>query len=191
MNDIISKIKAEVLQRNQNYLNEVNDFDFWNEHIKLVVHYAIDLAQKYNADTEVVHLGALLHDIATISNVGTRQDHHAQGATIAVELLNQLGYDKTKTEQVRKCVYNHRSSHNAESIEETCVADADILAHFANIPMIFQVGFVLHKKSLKEVKAGLRQGLQEDFDDLSERTKEVFQKEYDNILNILIKDIEA
>ena len=85
---------------------------------------------------------------------------------------------------------NHRSSKNAENIEDICVADADILSHFANIPMIFQVEFLLRKKNLREVKAGLRQSLQSDYDDLSEQTKEWFQDEYENILSVLIKEVE-
>ncbi len=189
MNEMITKVTDEVLRRSQRYIDEIGDFDFWDEHIKFVVHYAKQLAQKYGADVEVVELGALLHDIALVSNVGARQEHHERGAIIAAELLQQLGYDANKTEQVRQCVYRHRSSRNAQSIEEVCVADADILAHFANIPMIFQVGFVLQKKNLREVKAGLRAGLQEDFDDLSERTKRDFQPEFDAILHMLLKDV--
>lgn len=190
MNDeIIETVKHDIISKSQKYMEEVDDYDFWNEHIKFVEYYALKLAYEYGANPEVVQLGALLHDVALVSGIGTRLDHHEQGAIIAVNLLSQLGYDTDRIEQVRKCVYNHRSSHNAESIEEICVADADILAHFANIPMIFQCGFVLQKKNLREVKAGLRKSLQDDFDDLSDRTKLIFQKEYDNILNVLIKDI--
>lgn len=188
-NNIISLVHDEVLCINQKYIDEVDDYDFWNEHIKYVLHYAIQLAQKYNADLEIVQLGALLHDIALMSNDGAKQGHNERGALIAVELLRRFDYDRNKTEQVRKCVYNHRSSRNAESIEEICVADADILAHFANIPMIFQVGFILQKKSLKEMRTWLLEGFQCDFNDLSKRTQQDFKKEYDNIVNVILKNI--
>lgn len=36
MSDIISKIKAELITRNEKYMSEVQDYDFWQEHISLV-----------------------------------------------------------------------------------------------------------------------------------------------------------
>ena len=49
---------------------------------------------------------------------------------------------------------------------------------------------MLLKKNLREVKAGLRQSLQSDYNDLSEQTKEWYKDEYENILSVLIKEIE-
>ena len=74
------------------------------------------------------------------------------GAMIAKELLKKMNYDTSKMNRVLKCIYNHRSSRNAESIEEICVADADILAHFDNIPMLFNSAFVRNKVNLNDVK---------------------------------------
>ena len=132
----------------------------------------------------------MLHDIALVEKIGSRKEHHIQGALRAERILADMNYPSDKIDRVKQCIVNHRSSKNAENIEDICVADADILSHFANIPMIFQVEFLLLKKNLREVKAGLRQSLQSDYDDLSEQTKEWFKDEYENILSILIKEID-
>ena len=71
MKNIICQIKNEVLALNQKYIDESDDhYDFWEQHIKYVVDNALNLASKYNADAEIVALGALLHDIALIAKIG-------------------------------------------------------------------------------------------------------------------------
>ena len=88
---IIEHIKNELMLLNQKYINEAEDnYDFWNLHIKYVVKEAVELAKIYNADLEIVELGALLHDIALVAKVGTKADHHTNGAVIAKELLTKL-----------------------------------------------------------------------------------------------------
>ena len=56
-------IKEELIKRCEKYEKKTN-YNYWENHIKYVVKNAKELAQKYNADAEVVELGALLHDIA-------------------------------------------------------------------------------------------------------------------------------
>ena len=63
MSEIIQNIKEELIKRCNTY-NEKHNYDFWNDHIKYVVKNAVELAKEYNADVEIVELGALLHDIA-------------------------------------------------------------------------------------------------------------------------------
>lgn len=188
MSNIICKVQAEITVRNDKYMSEVQDYDFWQEHISLVIKNSLELADKFGADREIVELGSLLHDISLVSNIGSKIDHHEQGAKIAVELLKQYGYPEDKIERVRKCVLNHRSSLNSTSIEETCVADGDILAHFDNLSMIFQVAFVLNKLNLNEAKKFISKSLEKDFNDLSPKTKEATQARYNNILKVIFND---
>lgn len=190
MSDYVQSVRKYVIDKTKAYIEEIDDYDFWNEHIKYVEYYANELADKYHADKEIVQLGALLHDIALVEKIGSRKEHHIQGALRAERILADMNYPSDKIDRVKQCIANHRSSKNAENIEDICVADADILSHFANIPMIFQVEFLLLKKNLREVKAGLRQSLQSDYDDLSDQTKEWFKDEYENILSVLIKEID-
>ncbi len=72
---IIQSTKNELMIINQEYSDNAPDhFNFWEQHIKHVVKEALYLADKYNADKEIVELGALLHDIALVSKIGSRYD---------------------------------------------------------------------------------------------------------------------
>lgn len=184
---ITDDIKREVIAASEDYKIHADDkYDFWSEHIKYVYNEAVDLAYKYNADVEIVSLGALLHDIALIKKVGTRAEHHVNGALLAEEILEKHGYPKDRARQVIGCVYNHRSSRNAVNNEELCVADADILAHFDNIPMIFNSAYNRNNIRLCDVRECLRKSFKMDFDDLSDRAKTEFKDKYDLICKITL-----
>ena len=187
--NIIEEVEKYVKEKITIYKNESEDhYDFWNEHIKYVYDESLKLAEEYNADKEIVSLGALLHDIALINKVGDRKDHHINGEKIARGVLNEFVYDENKKERVLKCVYNHRSSKNATSIEELCVCDADILAHFDNIPMLFNSAFNRNNVSLNEIRGWMKNVLDKDYNDLSDKTKEVFKDRYNQICEVILKD---
>lgn len=187
--NIVDEIEKEVKKYIEEYKNNSEDhYDFWNEHIKYVYKEAIDLAQKYNADEEIVRLGALLHDIALIRQIGDRKEHHMNGKLIAEEILSKYSYPIDKMNRVLSCVYNHRSSRNGATIEDLCVADADILAHFDNIPMLFNSAYNRCKINLNEVREWMRGAFEKDYNDLSERTKESFKERYDQICEIVLGD---
>ena len=80
---------------------------------------------------------------------------------------------------------HHRTSKNATNTEELCVADADIIAHFDNLPNAFRLA-VKRGLSNKELKEWLKK----DYNDLSNKTKETFQERYKNIINILFLELE-
>jgi len=183
---IVKDIENELMILNQKYIDESKDgYDFWNSHIKHVVREAKILAKNYNADLEIVELGALLHDIALVAKIGTKDSHHLNGVLMAKELLEKYGYSKEKTNRVMNCVLNHRSSKNTETIEEMCVADADIIAHFYNIPSSFVLG--VKKFNFKKAEEFI-EWFKKDYEDLSEQTKVVFKDKYNNIMNVLFND---
>ena len=187
--NIVDLIEKYVKDKAAEYKNLSEDhYDFWSEHIKYVYEESKKLAKEYNADLEIVSLGALLHDIALINKVGDRQNHHINGEKIAKDILVSFNYDSNKINRVLKCVYNHRSSLNAESIEEVCVADADILAHFDNIPMLFNSAFVRNNINLNEVRAWMKNTLEKDYNDLSDNIKKIFSDKYNQICEIILKD---
>lgn len=184
---LVETIRSEVLEEIEKYKNESEDhYDFWNEHIKYVVSEALSLADEFGADKEIVELGALLHDIALIKKVGERKDHHINGEILAKEILSKHGYDGEKMARVLACVRNHRSSKNANSIEEACVCDADILAHFDNIPMIFSNILSRSLGDLDAVRKILKKSFEKDYNDLSEKTKIAFHDRYNLICEIVI-----
>ena len=186
--DIVAQVKEVVMNDIEKHKNKREDhYDYWNEHIKYVYKEAVLLAKKYNAELEIVQLGALLHDIASIKMVGTRADHHINGKIIAEEILTRYEYPREKMERVLGCVYNHRSSKNATNIEEQCVADADVLAHFDNILMIFSIAYKQEdNKNLANLKEWLKKYFKKDFDDLSDLTKKEFKERYKLICQVVL-----
>lgn len=184
---IIDEVKRIIIDASEEYKSHVEDkYDYWNEHIKYVYEESIKLADKYNADREIVELGALLHDIALVKKVGDRKDHHINGEILAREVLESFDYPEDRKERVLKCVLHHRSSKNAETIEEICVADADVLAHFDNISMLFNSAFNRNHLSLNEARAWMKECFEKDFNDLSDRTKEDFKEKYKTICDIVL-----
>lgn len=184
---MVDEIKQEILHAIEIYKNNSEDhYDFWNEHIKYVYKEALSLAELYNADRTIVELGALLHDIALIKRVGDRKGHHINGAKIAREILEKHNCPQEIVEKVIGCVLNHRSSKNATNLEELCVCDADILAHFDNIPMLFNSAFVRNNIKLNAVRAWIKECFEKDYNDLSEETKKIFNDKYKLILEIVL-----
>ncbi len=185
--NIIEKVKKEVLNKSNEYkLKAPDNYDFWNEHVKYVCEESLYLAEKYNANKEIVELGALLHDIALIEKVGDRKDHHINGMKLAKEILSANNYNVYKIQKVLGCVHNHRSSKNATNIEELCVADADILAHFDNIPMLFNSAYKRCNVELKDVREWMLKTFETDYDDLSDKTKETFKEKYELLKKLII-----
>lgn len=185
--DIIQKVEIDVKKLSEEYKkNSKDNYDFWNEHIKYVYEESQKLAKKYDADIEIVKLGALLHDIALICQVGDRKDHHINGKNLAEEILKKYNYPSEKIEKVANCVYNHRSSKNATNKEEQCVADADILAHFDNIPMLFNSAYTRNEIKLSDVREWMKERFEKDFLDLSEDTQKEFKNRYNEICDIVL-----
>ena len=184
---MINEIKHEILKDIEIYKNNSDDhYDFWNEHIKYVCKEAISLAELYKADRKIVELGALLHDIALIKQVGDRKEHHTNGAKLVKDLLEKYNYPREITEKVIGCVLNHRSCKNATNLEELCVCDADILAHFDNIPMLFNSAFNRNNVRLNEVRTWMKECFEKDYNDLSDKTKELFKPRYKKICEIVL-----
>ncbi len=136
---------------------------------------------------KLLNYGALLHDISKPSKYGPPEEHHIYGAKIAEELLTNLNYPKDRIERVKNCVLNHRGSVNRpkDTIEEQCVADADVIAHFDCIPMLFSKAYQKMNLSLSDGEEWVRKKLERDYNKLSPRTKNLLKDRYENILEVL------
>ncbi|EKE18512.1 MAG: hypothetical protein ACD_9C00312G0002 [uncultured bacterium] len=101
---------------------------FWNHHIVPVVAYSREMALRYGGDAEIIHLGALLHDMALIENA---EPHDEIGAGKAYEFLIVHWAPPETAQKVRDIVLKHRCKlYIPETVEEKIVATADALAHF-------------------------------------------------------------
>ncbi len=164
MSEVTEKIKQELLVRCEKS-KQKDGYDFWNEHIKYVVDNAVKLAKEY----------------------GDREEHHIYGAEIAEELLTKLDYPKDRIEKVKNCVLNHRSSRKSQrnTIEEQCVADADVIAHFDCIPSLFSLVYNKMNLSISDGAEYVKRKLERDYNKLSPRTKEKLKERYDKIMEVL------
>ena len=66
------------------------------------------------------------------------------------------------------------------------MADADVLAHFDNIPLLFDVMYTLRHLELAEVTKQLKAYVEKDFNDLSEKTRNEFESRYKAIVDVII-----
>ena len=141
-------------------------YEPFEHHFAYVVKHAQELADKLNADKEVVTLAAWMHDIGSI--IHGRENHHVTGAEIAEAKLKELGYDEEKTQLVKKCILNHRGSqnNNQESLEEKIVAEADAMSNFDNISGIFKAAFVYEKCEQGEAAEAVKRKLENKWNKL-------------------------
>ena len=176
--DVFEILKQEIMQDNEKYLKESEDgYDYWENHIKHVVNESVKLAKEYGADIEIVKISALLHDVAQIKKIGPKEGHNVRGAEIAEQMLLKLNYPQDKIERIKGCILHHSKSKYAENIEELCVADADVLAHFNGADLIYST---LQERGLTLDET--KKWFYKDFNDLSDRTKAWFKPQFENLI---------
>lgn len=188
---IVELIKEEVIKRDKESI-KTKGYSMYEEHIKYVVENAVRLAMKYNADVEIVELAALLHDIAVISEIGDREEHHINGSIIAEELLTKYNYPKDKIEIIKSCILKHSADIECkrDTQEEEIIADADAIAHFDNIPILFYTALRRKNLNMEDSKKWLKKKLENDYNKLSERTKLELKDKYENIMKVLFNEDE-
>ena len=101
------------------------------EHVYRVLNYALDIAQRDgNADTELLAVACLLHDIGRqeqFADLGV--DHAVCGGEKARNWLVGNGYSTGFVDAVKSCIQTHRFRSDAppQSIEAKILFDADKL----------------------------------------------------------------
>lgn len=107
----------------------VHDFD----HVLRVYRIAERLALAEDADLEIVHAAALLHDSRGSAPGGSgveRLEHHITSAQFAGEVLQQEGWPEERIQAVQHCIRAHRFRYNGEkpqTLEAKVLFDADKL----------------------------------------------------------------
>lgn len=156
-------------------------------HFVPVVRYADELAKELGGDREVISIAAWLHDIGSI--IHGRKDHHLSGAKIAEEKLRELNYPEEKIALVKKCILNHRGSHNngQETIEEKILVEADTMSAFDNMSGIFKAAYVYEDYvTQKEAGDAVRKKLENKWKQLHfKKSKEVIRPKYEAAMLLL------
>lgn len=182
--NILDIVRKHVLERYHKD-NKSDEMNMYDTHVKYVVEYANELANKLNADKEIVEISSLLHDISRLD--GSNENHHIDSAKYAEELLKENGYGEDKIEKVKHCILSHRGSVHIprETIEAECVSSADAMAHFRNISDMFY--FVYHDlgKDPEEGKRMIKDKLERSYNKMIPEAKDIIKDKYISIMNIL------
>lgn len=183
--DILQDLEKEVYDRCLKQTNKFGIGCFY--HIAAVVKNAAILAEQYGADKEVVMLAAWLHDIASVTDYSLYENHHIHGAEMAYPILKKYNYDDAKIALVQDCIRNHRGSVCLEkkSVEELCVADADAISHFDNVPGLLHLAYVTKGMDIEEGVDFVRKKLARSFQKLSEQSKNLYQEKYRKVMEVL------
>lgn len=183
--DILETLQKEVYRRCRLPSNHFGMGCYF--HIEAVVKNGRLLAERCGADAEVVMIAAWLHDIASVTDYALYPQHHIHGAAIAGELLAGLGYDPAKTALVQACVRSHRGSVEWEkhTPEERCVADADAISHFDNVPSLLYLAYVQKGMDMEEGRAFVKAKLERSFQKLSPQSKAYYQAKYKQVMAVL------
>ena len=159
----------------------------WDHHIKVVYELAKKNANGYGADLEIVSIAALLHDIASVTDISYTEEHHVIGAEIAENLLKEENYPAEKIELIKKCILNHRGSRLVDKTtpEEVCIADSDAMAHFYSIPSLLSMVYKEKGLSIDEGSKFVSDKLERSYNKMSEKGKKLVSEQYNSIKNIL------
>ena len=183
--DILEYLQNEIYVRCQKPTNKFGMGCYY--HIEAVVKNGELLAEKYNADKEIVMIAAWLHDIASITDYTLYEEHHIHGAKMAYEILSNLAYDESKILRVQNCIKNHRGSvcMDKNNVEELCVADADAISHFDSVPSLLYLAYVERQMSIEEGIQFVKGKLERSFHKLSKASKEFYGDKYCHVMSIL------
>lgn len=153
----------------------------WDYHMVSVVKYANQLAEKLGADKEIVEISAWLHDITRLK--GDPENHHISGPIEAEKILRELGYPQAKIDKIKHCINAHRGSQSIkrETIEAECVASADAMAHFDNVPALLYVAFVKKQMNIEEGNTWVRNKLERSWKKLIPEAKEIVSPKYESV----------
>ena len=168
---------------------ETNTFGYgiWSHHILPMIPIVQQLADKVNADMEVVTLAVLLHDYAGIKDAELVAEHHIWGAKEAEKILKDENLEEEKIEKVKKCVLAHRGSVVIEKAteEERCVADADAIVHIDQFASLFYLVYGDRGMDVDEGKKWVKDKLTRDWDKMSQNGRNMAKYKYDCIMELL------
>lgn len=105
-------------------------FPFRNrfEHSMRVYKWAKRINEIEKGDEEVISIAAIFHDVAKGINGG--KNHGEVGAKICKEYLQEINFDKRKTEMIVQAIRNHSKYYKSNmelSLEDKIIMDADAL----------------------------------------------------------------
>lgn len=115
-------------------------------HTRIAYSFALRLLDAEGGDPEVVLPAVMLHDVGwwTIppelhvkafgpgeNDMELNRRHEVEGARIACEILNEVGYDPKRQEEIVSIILGHDSRKEPLSLNDAIVKDSDKLWRFS------------------------------------------------------------
>lgn len=69
--------------------------------------------------------------------------------------------------------------------EELCVADADVIYHFDNVPSLLYLAYVYKKLGIDEERKFVKNKLIRSFEKLSARSKFLYKTKFEQVMSVL------
>jgi uncharacterized protein len=111
---------------------------------------AENIGRELNADLEILHAAALLHDAsgADPAEGEGRTTHEQNSASFAGEVLGNLGWDESRIASVQHCIKAHRyrGKEEPESLEAQILFDADKLDVVGAFGVARTIGYAIQAK---------------------------------------------
>jgi len=143
------------------------DWYDWEYHIVIVVKHSLTLAEKLNANKEVVELAALLHDVGRIKFGGA--NHEITGSVEAEKILKEFNYPQNVIDKVKHCIETHRADKNVNrnTLEAEIIANADAMAHLDAFPLLIRTGLKLNDGDLEKALSWVYRKIERDWKDMT------------------------
>jgi len=130
----------------------------WFCHIQFVKEIALELAERFNGDKEIVSIAAILHDIGR-DKEQPGEDHRITSVRISNEFLNQFNLEQSQLTLILRCIGNHGADEEPLTVEEKIIISADsaskVLYHQAFMLMVNKKTFTERAEwGLKYVEKG-------------------------------------
>lgn len=139
-------------------------------HTEIAYSFACSLLDAEGGDEDVALPAILLHDVGwkrvpeelhlkafgpAVNDLELNRIHEVEGAKIAREILNKVGYDAALTDEIAEIIIGHDSRREPFSLNDAIVKDSDKLWRFSDEalkvdPVRFGIDPIVHVAWLKE-----------------------------------------
>jgi putative nucleotidyltransferase with HDIG domain len=131
----LSQLQQSVYQQVERlYKTSKRDFAhwMWAHHVPWVANKTLELAQKYDADHDLVYTGALLHDLGDVRFDRDDPQFDSWSEEKATVILQKAGFDHNQIDTVIKDIISPHSCYPGnlpQTLEGQILATADALFH--------------------------------------------------------------
>ncbi|MGC4064287.1 MAG: HD domain-containing protein [Polyangiaceae bacterium] len=160
--------------------------EFFDEHLVVVVDFALVLARRLGADPLVVEVAAWLHDRAAVLDFGTLPTHARDGAALARHWLARADIPSDICEGIARCIETHGAPTTQEPTtpEQRCLSNADVLSHITRPAYWYWYLYQVRNMDLAGARAWYRSRLAQ-WERLEPAARELVEAEYSTLRRLL------